>query len=321
MAGEVRLFEHPDFRDVLVETAARFSMPEEFVEKDYYVTEALRLASEAFPDQLVFKGGTSLSKGWELIQRFSEDIDLFVDQRRFTPALSKRGIDREMKRLRDAIGTHPGLTHLPDESRTIKSLGREDYFAYASVLEGPRAIRAAVKVEPGVQSGDHPVEQVRIASYVSRLLTERGLVDLADDLAPFRMALLHYRRTFVEKLFTVHAKVERMQIDGTPVGRDARHYADLHVLGRLPDVRAMLRSPEYDEIKRDYDQISRRYFPKSHRPPQDLKFSQSQALFPTRDLRGEIGRDYERQCGILFYAPYPSFDDVLAGFEEMRVWL
>lgn len=64
------------------------------------------------------------------------------------------------------------------------------------------------------------------------------------------MALLHYRRTFVEKLFTVHAKVERMQIDGTPVGRD-----------------------------------------------------------------------YERQYDTLFYGAYPSFDDVLAGLEEIRAWL
>jgi len=139
-------------------------MPEEFVEKDYYVTEALRLAAEAFPDELVFKGGTSLSKGWGLIRRFSEDIDLFLDPGRFTPPLSKRGIDREMKRLRDAIGAHPALTHLPDESRTIKSLGREDYFAYASVPEGPRSIRPALKVEPGVQSGDHTVDQVKTAS-------------------------------------------------------------------------------------------------------------------------------------------------------------
>jgi len=321
MAGEVRLFEHPDFRDVLVETAERFAMPEEFVEKDYYVTEALRLAAEAFPDELVFKGGTSLSKGWGLIRRFSEDIDLFLDPGRFTPPPSKRGIDREMKRLRDAIGAHPGLRYLPGESHTIKSLGREDYFAYASVQGEPRTIRPVLKVEPGIQSGDHPVEQVRIASYVGRLLAERGLVDMADDVASFSMVLLHYRRTFVEKLFTVHAKVDRMRTDGTPIGRDARHYADLHVLGHLPDVRAMLSSPEYDEITQDYDQISRRYFPKSYRAPRELRFSQSEALFPTRDLRREIARDYERQCEILFYGPYPRFDEVLAGFEEIRRWL
>jgi hypothetical protein len=317
----VKLLHHPDFRDVLVTAAEEYGVPEQFVEKDYYVTEALRIVASHFPDQVVFKGGTSLSKGWGLIDRFSEDVDLFLNPERFTPALSKRGVDRQMKALRDAIDAHPGLQLLPGESHTLKSLGREDYFEYESVLGEPRLIRPAVKVEPGVQSGDHPVEVVRLTSYAARLLSERGLGDIADDLEPFAMTLLHYRRTFVEKLFTIHGKVERLKMDGSPVGRDTRHYADLHVLARLPNVREMLRTPEYEEIRRDYDEKSRAYFLRSYRPPQNLSFSDSEALFPAGDLRRELGRDYERECRVLFYGPYPSFDEALAGFEEIRRWL
>ena len=135
------------------------------------------------------------------------------------------------------------------------------------------------------------------------------------------MTLLHYRRTFVEKLFTIHGKVERLRLEGTAVERDARHYADLHILGNLPGVREMLRSSEYGEIKRDYDEKSRTFFPRSYRPPADLGFSQSEALFPEKDLKRELGRDYESQCRLLFYGAYPSFDEVLAGFEEIREWL
>ena len=74
------------------------------IEKDYYVTEALRIIASAAGDTVIFKGGTSLSKGWNLIQRFSEDIDIFLDPTAFQPALGKRAIDRELKKLRDAIG-------------------------------------------------------------------------------------------------------------------------------------------------------------------------------------------------------------------------
>jgi predicted nucleotidyltransferase component of viral defense system len=58
------------------------------IEKDYYVTEALRIVA-ASGDRIIFKGGTSLAKGWNLIQRFSEDIDIFLDPEAFQPALGK----------------------------------------------------------------------------------------------------------------------------------------------------------------------------------------------------------------------------------------
>ena len=100
------------------------------IEKDYYVTEALRIIAETVGDKVIFKGGTSLSKGWNLIQRFSEDIDIFLDPHAFDPVLAKRGIDRELKRLRDSIDRHPALTFLKEESQTIGGFGRSDRFSF-----------------------------------------------------------------------------------------------------------------------------------------------------------------------------------------------
>jgi len=65
--------------------------------------EVLRIIAATAGDKVIFKGGTSLSKGWNLIQRFSEDIDIFLDPLAFEPPLTKRGIDRELKSLRDAV--------------------------------------------------------------------------------------------------------------------------------------------------------------------------------------------------------------------------
>ena len=67
------------------------------IEKDYYVNEVLRVISATAGDRVIFKGGTSLSKRWGLIQRFSEDIDIFLDPLAFQPPLGKNGIDRELK--------------------------------------------------------------------------------------------------------------------------------------------------------------------------------------------------------------------------------
>jgi predicted nucleotidyltransferase component of viral defense system len=113
----VKLFEHPDFEQAVLRATEHFrsqGLRPSIVEKDYYVTEALRIIAATASDRVIFKGGTSLSKGWNLIQRFSEDIDIFLDPLAFQPELRKKGIDRELKKLRDAVAAHPALTHVAE---------------------------------------------------------------------------------------------------------------------------------------------------------------------------------------------------------------
>ena len=78
----MRLFEHPDFEQAILQAAEHFrtrGLRPAIIEKDYYVTEALRIIAATVGEKTIFKGGTSLSKGWNLIRRFSEDIDVFLD--------------------------------------------------------------------------------------------------------------------------------------------------------------------------------------------------------------------------------------------------
>jgi predicted nucleotidyltransferase component of viral defense system len=77
MAGEMRLHENADFAAFVTVAAAENDLAETFIEKDYWITEILRVVAETLPGRAIFKGGTSLSKGWGLLDRFSEDIDLF----------------------------------------------------------------------------------------------------------------------------------------------------------------------------------------------------------------------------------------------------
>src|SRR5258708_7332193 len=124
------------------------------MEKDSYVTEASRSTAPAnaanaaaagsdssyagsISNTIIFKGGTSLSKGWNLIARFSEDIDIFLDPLAFNPPLGKRGIDRELKALRDVVTAHPALTFVEGESQTIGGFGRNDRFSYRQRLRVP----------------------------------------------------------------------------------------------------------------------------------------------------------------------------------------
>ena len=134
------------------------------------------------------------------------------------------------------------------------------------------------------------------------------------------MRLLHFSRTFVEKLFAIHGKVELFKREGRPIGSYARHYYDLSQLAAQPDVMTMLRSDEYAAIKADYDEISRAHFAQSYFAPLelDMSFATSDALFPAGELVATLGREYETQCRQLCLGPYPVWTDVQARFRELK---
>jgi hypothetical protein len=80
----------------------------------------------------------------------------------------------------------------------------------------------------------------------------------------------------------------------------------------------MLDSPEYAAIKTDYDQISRTHFSRSYFHPEGMSFARSDALFPPGDLAAAIGAEYEEQCRMLCYGPYPSWADIQTRLQELR---
>jgi hypothetical protein len=129
---------------------------------------------------------------------------------------------------------------------------------------------------------------------------------------------LYFRRTFVEKMFAIHAKVELLKRDRQPIGTYARHYYDLFQLARQGEVIAMLKSAEYAAIKADYDQISRSHFSRSYFHPNDMSFAKSDALFPPRELAATIAAEYEGQCKVLCYRKYPSWEEIQARLLELR---
>lgn len=134
----MRLYEHEDFHNFVSETAVWLrdrgftKMREQVVEKDYYLTEVLRIVSETYGNRVIFKGGTSLSKGWDLIRRFSEDIDLFLNPSAFQPSLGSSRTKTVLAELRDLVGEHPGLTWVEDqlEEKKISQKVRADVFSF-----------------------------------------------------------------------------------------------------------------------------------------------------------------------------------------------
>jgi Nucleotidyl transferase AbiEii toxin, Type IV TA system len=324
VAGAVRLFEYPDFEQAMLRAAEHHGLSEQFIEKDYYITEILRIVVGELGERVVFKGGTSLSKGWGLIKRFSEDVDLFVNPALFDPPPGKNKINKILKDLTETVAGYPPLDWKREEGETITGLGRNDVLAYESHFADLPGLRAAIRLEPGIQSGSFPTSEEPITSLLAQYLREADAEEFLslDDIEGFDMQLLHFRRTFVEKLFALHGKVERLLAEDHPLGRDARHYSDLHVLADQHEVRSMLASPEFEQIRLDYDERSREFFPRAYRPPPNLSFKDSPALFPDADLRARLEAEYEAECSLLFSdQSFASFDEVLDRFTEIRALL
>src|SRR3984893_17199655 len=100
----MKLSEHPDFEQAILRAADYFhnrGLRAAFIEKDYYVSEALRALVQIAGDNVIFKGGTSLSKGWNLIERFSEDIDLLFRTQQNGEELSKKNRHKRFKKAED----------------------------------------------------------------------------------------------------------------------------------------------------------------------------------------------------------------------------
>lgn len=125
-----RLSEQPEAVGVaaaLIEAA--IGIPSAHVEKDFWITETLRAAATQAETEgvtLVFKGGTSLSKAYGLIQRFSEDVDLII----VPPADSQKAADRCLKSITSAVGLALGVPGEVDESTTTRGRKRTTSFDY-----------------------------------------------------------------------------------------------------------------------------------------------------------------------------------------------
>lgn len=240
------------------------------------------------------------------------------DPTAFEPPLGKNAINRDLKKLRQAVECHPGLKFSETESRTIGGFGRSDYFEYIPRFASAGDIRNRVLVEVGTASGKEPIECVMLHSYIGKFLQEMGISLGAEDEGPFEMRLLHFRRTFVEKLFAIHSKVEKFKQTGIGIGGYARHYYDLFCLAERKEVLEMLRSSEYEVIKVDYDRVSRKHFEVDYIAPPGMNFAKSEAIFPRGNMEKALAAEFEKQCRILCFGEFPTWHQVQQRFKEIQ---
>jgi Nucleotidyl transferase AbiEii toxin, Type IV TA system len=313
------LREEPDF-DVALQRAGQAlgDLDSSFVEKDYWVTQVLRTLSARYPHGFTLKGGTSLSKGYGIIERFSEDVDILV--RPLGGASAKRREDH----LEEMTATTVQALGLTWREQRAPGRGREahraDLISYTATIEA--AVRAgiehdAVLLETGYAGGREPSEVVEITPLICS--ADINPAEFADT-APFEIAALEPRRTLVEKLFALHHLATKYKATETaPEERLGRHYYDIfQLLGHSPTIQVLKRGEEFEDLVGEVEQMSARSFGgTTPRPEEGFASSPAFQPGPSGPLRDWLEGLYEAARSLVpRQAGYPSFGEVLKRVEE-----
>jgi len=210
-------------------------IPLEHVIKDFWITESLRVMAATASENrvhLVFKGGTSLSKGYQIISRFSDDIDLLC--------LAEGGgkaVHASMRRLHEVVAEQLGVEPLVDTRKSMTGEFRPAEYEYPGqfLLEGEAP--GTIRVELSTWGGAIPSEVKTLRSLIAEHASAAGLTGTYDESVPFEVTVLRPERTLVEKLVILHDAATREEHRQRST---ARHYYDLWCLLGRPELVGLL---------------------------------------------------------------------------------
>ena len=308
------LHEHPDFRTLIDLTARKLKIEEpSLVEKDYWIMHALYgLKTLGFGFEL--KGGTSLSKGYGLIHRFSEDIDIRIEPdpkvigfEVFCGKNQDKDKHRDSRRrffewLTDFLkGKLPGIEDVTRDSAfddTHKWRNAGIRLQYSAAFPSAAGLKDGILLEVGFDR-TVPNNPKDISSWIFDKARTSN-VAIIDNRA-LQIPCYEPRYTFVEKLQAIVRKY-RLYKEGGSVQLPRnflRHYYDLYQLIDLPAVQAFIGTEEYEKFK------------KERFGGDDTKVANSEALRLVETSQRELfKRQYEKTRG-LYYRGQPPFEDIL----------
>lgn len=187
-----------EFKKVISLISDETGIRRDIIEKDYYVTMILKELFNKEPN-LVFKGGTSLSKCFHAIDRFSEDIDInYIDHQTLNRTRKKK-----IKETLKEVVALCKLSIVNLEETRSNRIFNQYKIEYPKSFEFTSCVVDKVIVETGFQSPSFPCVKMMAQSMIGEFIMERGSNELMKkyDLEPFEVTVQSLERTFIDKLF------------------------------------------------------------------------------------------------------------------------
>ena len=302
-------------------------LPSVAIEKDWWVTLALNASfSLPYSKNIVFKGGTSLSKGWNLIERFSEDIDLAIDRKffGFDGDISKTQIKNLRKQSCEFTSTIflADLTKILTEweaieeckliAQPVKDSDRDPQVIeihYNSVIDTSAYLPQRVLIEVSSRSLMEPIEERQIISILSE-----NFPQLSFGTVPFAIPTVLPQRTFFEKIFLLHEefsqKDEKIRID-----RLSRHLYDLEkLMDTEHGIEALKNTVLYNNIVAHREKFNPlRGLDYANHIPSKIK------IIPPEEVVKDYERDYEAMTSFMIYGEPLKFDHLIKRLLQLQI--
>ncbi|MDN5287102.1 MAG: hypothetical protein JWR38_3376 [Mucilaginibacter sp.] len=307
------LHQHPEFRELLRILEDERGIQAALIEKDYWIMHVLYgLESQGYDFEL--KGGTSLSKGYKIIERFSEDIDIHIkppeDQKVNENPKNEKPINvAARKNFYDWLAGDIKVDGIVQVERDTDFDNTKSYSSggirllYDNLIDPVEGIKEGILLEAGFDRVT-PNEKLTISSWAYDRAIAQG-IDIIDNRAK-DIACYHPGYTFVEKLQTIATKFRREKETGNTSVNFMRQYYDVYSLLGREDVQTFIGTPEYLAHKEER-------FPK---PDFVIPVKQNEGfLLSDKTVRASFKKRYT-DTAALYYNGQPDFDMLLARIYE-----
>lgn len=303
----------PEFKDLLAIVAKEQKIDMALIEKDYWIMHVLySLQQQNIEFEL--KGGTSLSKGFGLIHRFSEDIDIHIKTNFGLPTegnADKPAVRNARKSFYDLLASNleiDGITKIErdyafDDPDKYRSGGIRLYYeSFTSSVEG---LKDGILLEVGFDQVT-PNQAVDISSWVWHHLKKDGLDKQYTRNVASGVLCYHPGYTLIEKLQTIVRKHRNRESDANSnVKNFMRQYYDVYCLLKDPEIIAFIGSEEYLKHKALRIRGADSDIPLSEHPA---------LLLNDESIRNTFAEQY-KATNSLYYNGQPDFDTLLSGIK------
>lgn len=303
------------FKDLISVASESLAIPIYLVEKDYYISMILKALSQSgYSSQIVFKGGTSLSKAYQLIDRFSEDVDFAVISNEMSGNQVKTLLSNLMKEVTVGFQEDTGFI---DTSKGSKY--RKQAFKYISQIEwfgSANPTPARIIVEISAFANPFPHEKRMIEPLVTTFLKEKDMTDFIEQyaLGAFELNVLSLKQTLCEKLVSLI----RCSVSADPIvalSPKVRHFYDIVALLHREELFQYTKEDSFLEdiqhlIRHDQETFSE---PKGW---SELKSIEEAPIITDfmEIWHKKLSAEYERNLSLIAYKPIPSKGEIEATF-------
>lgn len=325
-----------DRLDILDRVSSELNIRQlEVIEKDWWVTAVLRaMFGLPYADHLSFKGGTSLSKCWHLIDRFSEDIDVAIDREYlgFTGTLSKTQISDKLRRTACSF-VRETMQHDLAEQLYQNGISKEKFkvnvditpisttdpevinINYDSVqsfsidgADGNQYVLPKVKVEVSGRSMSEPVQEIALDSMIDQVYPKAPFAE-----PKFMVRAVLPERTFLEKVFLLHEEFAKPK-DLIRVERMSRHMYDIGQMLKTPIAECAINNADL------YRQVveHRRTFIGLRGFDYDTLYPATLNIVPPVSIAEQWKADYENMRMHMIYGESVPFDELVGNLKELN---